>query len=81
MFLIGLCARACVHVGAWTYECAYVHVALLIQQATHLLRVVTSLVAPRSFPYFSTLSPKRCDFRKKVAEHKMCVLIFSITSI
>jgi hypothetical protein len=30
---------------------------------------------------FSTLSHKRNDFRKKVTEHKMCVFIFSITSV
>ena len=29
--------------------------------------------------YFPTLSHKRYDFRKKVAEHKMCVLIFCTT--
>jgi hypothetical protein len=34
----------------------------------------SSSLAP---PYFSTLSHKRCDFRKKVTERKMCVLIFS----
>jgi hypothetical protein len=28
-------------------------------------------------PYFSTLSHKRHDFRKQVAETKMCILIFS----
>jgi hypothetical protein len=38
---------------------------------------VTLFVAPRSLPYFSTLSHKRCDFRKNVIEHKMCALIFS----
>ena len=27
--------------------------------------------------YLSTLSHKRHDFREKVTEHKMCVLIFS----
>ena len=29
-------------------------------------------------PYFSTLSHNRYDFRKKVIEHKMCVLIYSL---
>jgi hypothetical protein len=32
-------------------------------------------------PYFSTLSLKRHDFRKKGNEHKKCVLIFSTTFI
>jgi hypothetical protein len=31
--------------------------------------------------YFSTLSHKRHDFREKVLEHKMCVLIFSKTFV
>jgi len=31
--------------------------------------------------YFSTLSHKRHDFREKVAEYKMCVLIFSTTFV
>jgi hypothetical protein len=43
--------------------------------------IVTSFVAPLSPPHFSTLSPTRCDFRKKVAEHKICVLIFSTTFV
>ena len=41
--------------------------------------IILSYVAHPSLQYFSTLSPKRHDFREKVIEHKMCVLIFSTT--
>ena len=46
-----------------------VSVALYIQHAICGLSVSTI--------FFSTLSHKRYDFRKKVTEHKMCVLVFS----
>jgi hypothetical protein len=32
-----------------------------------------------ALPYLSTLSHKRHDFRKKGTQHKMCILIFSVT--
>ena len=52
-------------------------VALRIQHLTRMLDIVTSLVAPLSVPYFSTLSHKLRDFRKrKKSQHKMCVWIF-----
>ena len=41
--------------------------------------MVTPFVAPLSPLYFFTLSLKRCDFQKKVIEHKMCVFICSTT--
>ena len=63
--------------GAWTCACAYVHTALLIQHATRMRHIVTSIVAPRSPPYFSTLSHKRYDFRKKLLNIK-CVFWFSL---
>ena len=74
--LVRLCVRACGYPGAWAYICAYGHVALLIQHATRMRHIVTSFVAPQSPPYFSTVSHKRCDYRKKVTEHKMCAFIF-----
>jgi hypothetical protein len=71
--------RACVRVGIRAR--GRVHVALLIQHATLKRHVVTSLVAPLSPPYFSTLSHKRCDFWKRYIEHKIYVLIFSTTFV
>jgi hypothetical protein len=60
---------------------ARVHVAFLIQHATRMRHVMTSVVSPLAPSYFSTLFHKRRDFRKKVIERKMCVLIFSTTFV
>ena len=57
------------------------------QEVLHILSGVFSLsytackVACQALPYFSTLSHKRYDFRKKVIEHKMCVMIFPTTFV
>jgi hypothetical protein len=56
-------------------ECVYV--ALVIQHAKRMRRVILSSVACLPLPHFSTLFHKRHDFRKNVTGQKTCVLIFS----
>jgi hypothetical protein len=73
----------CVQGGARACVCrsACLQVALLIQHGTRMRHIVTSSVTCLAPPYFSTFSHIRHDFRKKVTEHKMCVLIFSTTFV
>jgi hypothetical protein len=78
-----VCARcACVRVPGRVRECICVHSCSLAYPTCKPMRhIVTSFVAFLVPLYFLTLSHKGHDFREKVIEHKMCVLMFSTTSI
>jgi hypothetical protein len=53
-----------------------VSVALVIQHAKRMHRIMLSSMAYPFLLYFSILSHKRHDFRENVIGGKMCVLIF-----
>ena len=53
--------------------------ALVTQHTMRMRRTVLSSVDFLAMPYFSTLSHKRYDFREKVFEQKVSVLIFYTT--
>ena len=74
-------ARACVRMGSRRVgECirALARVAFLIQHATCMHHIVMSFVASLAPPYFSH---KRHDFREKVVDQEMFVLVFSTTFV
>ena len=64
-------ACACVYLRVGARACAFgwARLVLLIQHAKSMRPY--SHLWPVALPYFSTLSPRRRDFRKKVTERKM----------
>ena len=60
-------------------ECTFV--ALVIQNATRMRRIILLSVACPAVTYFSLLLHKWDEFRKKGSEYKMCVLVFSTTFV
>jgi hypothetical protein len=57
MLVLRACVRACRYPGTWKCASAYVHITLLIQQATRMRHIVTSLVAPLPpLNFFDTVS-------------------------
>jgi hypothetical protein len=59
-------------------ECVFV--ALVIQHATRMSRIILSSGACLTVPYFSRLSHRRHNFRKNLLNIKY-VFIFSTTSV
>ena len=47
-------------------------VALVIQHAKRMRRIILSSVACLDVPHFSTLSHRLKDFREKLTEHEKC---------
>jgi hypothetical protein len=58
-------------------EC--VSVALVVQLAKRMRRVLLWCMSSLAVSYFSTLSPRRHDFRGGITELKMRILVFSTT--
>ena len=56
-------------------------VAVVIQHAKSMGRIILSFVVSMALSHFSTLTHKGHDIRKRVLNKKICVLIFSTTFI
>ena len=69
--------RACMWLPGRVGVCMRIHVYSFANPARNAYAPYCDVIYDRSPLYFSTLSHKRCDFRRNVIEHKMCVFIFS----
>jgi len=76
-----VCVCVCVCVCMCVCVSVCLSVTLVTQNAKHMRRITLSSAACLALPYFSTLSHKRHDFRKKNTRHEMCVLILSTTFV
>jgi hypothetical protein len=68
------CRRKAINIG---YS-EFVSVALVIQHAKRMRRIILSSVGCLPVPYFSTLSHKRHDLQKKMLLNMKCVFWFSL---
>jgi hypothetical protein len=71
----------CVRVGERVRGCVHARVALLIQHAKRMRQIVASFVVAQASPYFSTLSHKRHNFKKKKVSKIKCVFFIFSTNV
>jgi hypothetical protein len=65
LHILCVCVCMCVHVRVRACVYVRVSVALLIQHAKRMRSIILCSVGCQALKYFSTLSHKRQDFRKK----------------
>jgi hypothetical protein len=77
-----LCVRVCMWIPGIVSVCTPIRAHSLANRARNAYAPYCDVICgpPVSTTYL-TLYHIRCNFRKKVIEHKMCVFIFSTTSV
>ena len=73
-----LCDHCCSGKAISNTHSQCVSVALVIQHAVRILRIIVTSVACLTLPYFSTLSHKRQDFLKKKLLNIKCTFWFPL---
>ena len=74
-----VCVCVCVWVGGCTGAVACLRACSYLAGIPRACAILAAASLAR--PYFSTLSHKQHDFRKRLTEHKTCILIFSTAFI